>query len=418
MFAATDGFGVAHRSALVQVANGWGPVEADRSNGERLLGDGRRLTLAGVGYDKGLGVHARSEVQVALDRACSRFLSSVGVDDEVGSNGSVIFKVYADNTKIFDSGVLRGSSPTRDVDLDVRGVAGLRLVVTDAGDGIDSDHADWADARLACATAAPVTPATASQVDSEHSGATATPVPRGANELWARNFPGGDVRMPLVVGDRVFVTVGYVVDPVDHWGKAVRLVALDRRSGVELWSAWLHDDLANNTDFAFATYGDGKVFAVTTGGRLSAFHAVTGQNLWTVQLRDLRVSSAPTAFGGQIYVYGYENSFGWVWSLNQLDGRVNWEFYSQWLGGSESSPPSWPTPSSSPAAATRLMPSGAPTARSCGTRLGAVTAVGEPPPSITWGASIHRPTVGKAGCWYAMLAPAPRLAASLRFFKR
>ncbi len=321
-----------------QVANGWGPLEADRSNGEHFPADGERLTLAGVGYDKGLGVHARSEVQVTLDRACSRFLSSVGVDDEVGSNGSVIFKVYADNTKIFDSGVLRGSSPTRNVDLDVRGVTGLRLVVTDGGDGIGWDHADWADARLACATAAPVTPATASQVDSEHSGATATPMLRGANERWARTFPGGDVRMPLVVGDRVFVTAGYVVDPVDHRGKAVRLVALDRRSGVELWSAWLHDDLANDTDFAFATYGDGKVFAATTGGRLSAFHAVTGQNLWTAQLRDLRVSSAPTAFDGHVYVYGYENSLGRVWSVSQLDGRADWEFASQWLGGHESPP--------------------------------------------------------------------------------
>ena len=39
--------------AWSQVANGWGPVESDRSNGEQALGDGARLTLAGVGYDRG-----------------------------------------------------------------------------------------------------------------------------------------------------------------------------------------------------------------------------------------------------------------------------------------------------------------------------------------------------------------------------
>jgi hypothetical protein len=36
----------------------------------------------------------------------------------------------------------------RHVDVSVAGVRLLRLVVTDAGDGINSDHADWAGARL------------------------------------------------------------------------------------------------------------------------------------------------------------------------------------------------------------------------------------------------------------------------------
>ena len=38
--------------------NGWGPAERDRSNGELGASDGATLTLNGVTYAKGLGVHA------------------------------------------------------------------------------------------------------------------------------------------------------------------------------------------------------------------------------------------------------------------------------------------------------------------------------------------------------------------------
>jgi alpha-galactosidase len=36
------------------------------------------------------------------------------------------------------------------IDLDVTGRGALRLVVGDGGNGVDYDHADWADARLLC----------------------------------------------------------------------------------------------------------------------------------------------------------------------------------------------------------------------------------------------------------------------------
>ena len=40
------------------------------------------------------------------------------------------------------------SSATQWASVDVTGVHTLELVVTDAGDGVIHDHADWADARL------------------------------------------------------------------------------------------------------------------------------------------------------------------------------------------------------------------------------------------------------------------------------
>src|SRR5262249_31074790 len=50
---------------LTIVRNGWGPAELDKSNGELLASDGKILTLNGVVYDSGLGVHAPSEIIIS-----------------------------------------------------------------------------------------------------------------------------------------------------------------------------------------------------------------------------------------------------------------------------------------------------------------------------------------------------------------
>lgn len=130
-------------TAWQQVRNGWGPVEKDRSVGEDAAGDGRTITIGGRTFPVGLGVHASSEVVVPVVGA-SQFSSQVGVDDEVGSAGSVVFQVWAGTAKLADSGVIRGGDPARTLTADVSGRSEVRLVVTDAGDGIGYDHADWA----------------------------------------------------------------------------------------------------------------------------------------------------------------------------------------------------------------------------------------------------------------------------------
>jgi hypothetical protein len=128
--------------------NGWGPLERDLSNGEQALGDGRPITLNGLEYAKGLGVHAGSSIILDLAGGYRRFLADVGADDEVSNGASVVFQVWLDGELRFDSGTLTPDSVTRRVDLDVSDVATLRLEVTDAGDGPGWDHADWAAARL------------------------------------------------------------------------------------------------------------------------------------------------------------------------------------------------------------------------------------------------------------------------------
>ncbi|WP_328989103.1 NPCBM/NEW2 domain-containing protein [Kribbella sp. NBC_01245] len=132
-------------------SNGWGPVERDRSNGEDGAADGGPLTLDGVQYAKGLGTHAPSAVSVRLGGNCSTFTAKIGVDDEMEDRGRVIFKVAVDGVVKYTSDLLTGSSPTVPVSVDLTGGQTLSLQVTDSGDGITSDHADWAEAKLTCA---------------------------------------------------------------------------------------------------------------------------------------------------------------------------------------------------------------------------------------------------------------------------
>jgi alpha-galactosidase len=131
-------------------SNGWGPVERDMSNGETRAGDGHPITIGGVTYAKGIGAHAPSEVDVYLGTQCTSFSSDVGLDDETGTNGSVDFQVWADGSKVADSGVVRGTDVAKHVAANLSGAKFVRLVVTDAGDGNSYDHADWAAAQVTC----------------------------------------------------------------------------------------------------------------------------------------------------------------------------------------------------------------------------------------------------------------------------
>jgi alpha-galactosidase len=131
-------------------ANGWGPAERDQSNAEQAAGDGVVLTVGGVSYVKGIGAHAAGDIAIALGGSCERFTAVAGVDGETTSAAaSVVFSVTADGATLFTSPTVRAGGVVT-VNVDVTGRSTLHLVVGNAGDGINSDHADWADARLMC----------------------------------------------------------------------------------------------------------------------------------------------------------------------------------------------------------------------------------------------------------------------------
>lgn len=142
---------VSDMEQLVVVANGHGPMERNTSVGEVEAEDGNPISLRGGAYNKGLGVHAGSEVRVPLDRRCPYFVSDIGVDDEKGGAGSVIFKVMADEDLLYTSAQLTGLSPVENIAVKIPPMAKeVVLIVEEGDDGMNSDHADWAGAHLIC----------------------------------------------------------------------------------------------------------------------------------------------------------------------------------------------------------------------------------------------------------------------------
>lgn len=125
-------------------ASGWTPNNdgQPRRNGDVT---GQPLRLGGRRYSTGLGTHAPSEIAYRLEGRYARFSCLAGAAER---GGSVVFQVYGDDRKLFDSGTLHGLSEVHRLDLPVDGVQKLRLVVTDAGDGYIHDMANWANPRL------------------------------------------------------------------------------------------------------------------------------------------------------------------------------------------------------------------------------------------------------------------------------
>ena len=78
----------------------------------------------------------------------STFSFDYGVDTEAGPRGTVTFEIYGDDKKLFASEKIGRYDLPRHADVNVDGVKMLKLVVTDAGDGITDDHADWLNPKL------------------------------------------------------------------------------------------------------------------------------------------------------------------------------------------------------------------------------------------------------------------------------
>ncbi len=109
---------------------------------------GNLLAPAYYFHRNGLGTHANSQIDYNLNGRFSRFTTGFGTDIEAADNASTEFLVILDGQLVFKSDIMRKSTPPGYVDLPVQGVKKLSLIVTDARDGINSDHADWLEPTL------------------------------------------------------------------------------------------------------------------------------------------------------------------------------------------------------------------------------------------------------------------------------
>ncbi|OGG26154.1 hypothetical protein A2960_04130 [Candidatus Gottesmanbacteria bacterium RIFCSPLOWO2_01_FULL_39_12b] len=94
-------------------------------------------------YNKGFGSHANSHLVFDINRKFNKFTTDFGVDTESSTLASVVFKIYGDNTELYTSSKMGRFDFPQHAEINVKGVKHLELTITDAGDGINNDHADW-----------------------------------------------------------------------------------------------------------------------------------------------------------------------------------------------------------------------------------------------------------------------------------
>jgi NPCBM/NEW2 domain len=124
------------------------PWKRDRSVG------GRPLQLAHRVYERGIGVHSRSELTFEIPAEFKLFLATIGIDDEVqreqagqGSQGHCEFVVLVDGRELFRR-AMRGGETPQAIRVEIANAKRLTLLVEPGNDFDFADHADWGDARL------------------------------------------------------------------------------------------------------------------------------------------------------------------------------------------------------------------------------------------------------------------------------
>lgn len=128
---------------LTHVEQGWGKAQANQAVTEKPM------SIAGQKSTSGVGTHARSVIIVELGGGSNRFHAVCGVDDNAGAGrGSVQFRIAGDGKLLWKSPVMKAGDKGQPIDLDVSGVKTLILIAADTGDGVDYDHANWAEARF------------------------------------------------------------------------------------------------------------------------------------------------------------------------------------------------------------------------------------------------------------------------------
>jgi len=109
---------------------------------------GAPLTVDGVSYEHGVGCHARTELEYALDGKYVLFVTSVGIDDETRGTGAALFSVAVDGRALLAPVLVKGREKPRPLKLNVAGVRRLTLTVDFGPEQDFGDHVDLLDARL------------------------------------------------------------------------------------------------------------------------------------------------------------------------------------------------------------------------------------------------------------------------------
>jgi poly(3-hydroxybutyrate) depolymerase len=214
---------------LSKAVQGWGQTQAGKSV------EGKPISIAGTKFIHGIGTHALGGLTVQLDACAERFVGWVGVDDETNKQGSVVFQVWLDGRKAYESPVMRGGQKPLAASVELRGVRRMTLMVLDAGDGGESDHADWAGVFLRLLPGAKARP----QVVAFDDPTPPPPPPPQKPGQWPGAFRKTAPGEPFTGKYLLFLPSDYSFDPKRTWPMLVFLHGAGER-GPNLDMAKVH----------------------------------------------------------------------------------------------------------------------------------------------------------------------------------
>lgn len=113
----------------------WGELKINRS----VLG--KKLQLEGQVFNEGLGAHAQSQIQYALEGKYSTFEALIGLDEDEVCGDGALFEIIADDKTLFKSNIIN-SKRAQPVKVNLKGAQILTLKTIPGRDN-QCDHTDW-----------------------------------------------------------------------------------------------------------------------------------------------------------------------------------------------------------------------------------------------------------------------------------
>ncbi|KKS97774.1 MAG: hypothetical protein UV73_C0005G0051 [Candidatus Gottesmanbacteria bacterium GW2011_GWA2_43_14] len=128
----------------IMIQQDYGSLQVNRSvNSFEGWKKWSRLSSSYFYYRKGFGTHANSNLVFDLNRKFSKLSTDYGIDTEAPTQATAVFQIYGDGKLLFESNKMGRFDFPQHIEVSISGIRYIGLKVTDAGDGINGDHADW-----------------------------------------------------------------------------------------------------------------------------------------------------------------------------------------------------------------------------------------------------------------------------------
>jgi hypothetical protein len=109
---------------------------------------GAPLRIGSVTFERGIGTHAPAELVFPVGGRYRWLTTYAGVSEEMTEAGSITVQVWLDGKKVHETPVMRVKEEPLYIALPLGGAKEVRIVGTDAGNGIGADHVCLGNLRL------------------------------------------------------------------------------------------------------------------------------------------------------------------------------------------------------------------------------------------------------------------------------